>query len=257
MEEVHLWRGSLEERALRNSLQKRGQFKYFDRQLGHPEWSGKRVLDFGGNRGNLLGDADGRILPQHYYCLDVIQDAIDEGRALWPAAHWFHYNRYNCSFNPEGLTDAPIPDLGAVFDFILAFSVFTHVSCEEMHDLVSQLCVRLAPGGCLAFTFIDPHYSSCRELWPGTNLERRLEQVRKSNPEFNPAPLLEQSQAAEWCTLVDGSRLCVDSDGVGSGGGSLTTYHVFYTAAFLQRQFPDATILPPVEGEVQHCCLIG
>ena len=48
-------------------------------------------------------------------------------------------------------------------------------------------CVRLAPGGCLAFTFIDPRRSSCRELWLGTNLEWRLEQVRKSNPEFNPA----------------------------------------------------------------------
>ena len=48
MEEVHLWRGSREQRErFRNSLQKRGQFKYFDQQLGHPEWQGKRVSTSG------------------------------------------------------------------------------------------------------------------------------------------------------------------------------------------------------------------
>ena len=31
-----------------------GQFAYFDAQLGHPDWRGKTVLDFGGNQGNLL-----------------------------------------------------------------------------------------------------------------------------------------------------------------------------------------------------------
>ena len=30
------------------------QFTYFDKQLGHPDWTGKMVLDFGGNRGSFL-----------------------------------------------------------------------------------------------------------------------------------------------------------------------------------------------------------
>ena len=50
--EVHLWRGSAEQQALRDQSRPSGQFAYFDKQLGHPNWEGKSVLDFGGNRGN-------------------------------------------------------------------------------------------------------------------------------------------------------------------------------------------------------------
>ncbi len=105
MEEVHLWRGTPEQRSLRSSRSKFGQFHYFDQQLGHPDWTAKAVLDFGGNQGNLLVDSNGRICPQDYYCVDVIREAIDEGRKQFPEAHWVHYNRYNCSFNPEGTVD--------------------------------------------------------------------------------------------------------------------------------------------------------
>src|SRR5690242_240182 len=79
MEEVDLWRGTPDQRALRSVCRKLGQFTYFDRQLGHPDWAGKTVLDFGGNQGNLLLDSNGRIRPQEYYGVDVIEDAIEEG----------------------------------------------------------------------------------------------------------------------------------------------------------------------------------
>jgi hypothetical protein len=34
------------------------------------------------------------------------------------------------------------------------------------------------------------------------------------------------------------------------------TYNVFYSVEFLQQQFPRATIRRPVNGEMQHCCII-
>lgn len=151
-------------RALRDQSRPTGQFAYFDIQLGHPNWEGKSVLDYGGNRGNLLLNPDCVIRHEQYYCMDVLQGAIDEGRERFPKARWVHYNRYNCSFNPEGIEGLPVPDLGIRFDFILAFSVFTHTTREELHDLVGQLRSRLAPGGTLAFTFIDPHFRSWRKL---------------------------------------------------------------------------------------------
>ena len=114
--------------------------------------------------------------------MDVVKEAIDEGRRQFPEAHWVHYDRYNCSFNAEGTVDIPIPELGVEFDFIVAYSVFTHIAREEMHDLVGQLQARLKPSGTLAFTF--------------------------------------------------------------------------NTAEFLQREFPDAKILSPVNGEMQACCLL-
>lgn len=245
IEEVHVWRGSAEQQALRGQVLKATQFAYFDEQLDHPDWSGKSVLDFGGNRGSILHDPACEIRQQNYYCVDVIHNAIKEGRKSFPDAHWAHYDRYNCSFNPEGVVDLPVPDFGREFDVILAYSVFTHTTLEEMHDLVAQLEAKLAPGGTLAFTFIDPHWNE--------NLRWRLE---RSNPKVDAGNLLERSREARWCALVNG-KLFFESNGqwVGETDGCMT-YHVFYSEEFMREQFPHAMIRPPVNGEMQHCCIV-
>jgi SAM-dependent methyltransferase len=255
MEEVYLWRGTPEQRSLRSSCRKFGQFRYFDQQLRHPDWTAKTVLDFGGNQGNLLVDSKNRIRPQDYYCVDVIKEAIDEGRRQFPEAHWVHYDHYNCSFNPEGSVDTPIPNLRVGFDFILAYSVFTHTAREEMHDLVDQLRARLKPRGTLAFTFIDPHHMSWPATYPGNNLHWRLESARGKEASVDVADLLEKARGAAWCALVNGTELHVESD-ASDGLRGVMTYHVFYTAEFLQQEFPDAKVLPPLEGEMQGCCLL-
>jgi SAM-dependent methyltransferase len=247
IEEVHVWRGTPEQRALRGQIVKATQFAYFDEQLDHPDWRGKSVLDFGGNRGNILFDPACQIHPRDYYCLDVIKDAIDDGRSLFPDAHWAHYDRYNCSFNPAGVVDLPVPDFGRKFDVILAYSVFTHTTLEELHDLLGQLRTKLALGGTLAFTFIDPHWND--------NLKWRLE---RSNPLTDPRKLLDRGRNARWCALVNGSELYVENNGRWpSNTQSCMTYHVFYTTDFIREQFPQATIRPPVNGEMQHCCIVS
>lgn len=242
IEEVHLWRGTPEQQALRSQLVKATQFAYFDEQLDHPDWIGKRVLDFGGNKGNLLLDPACTIRHQDYYCLDVISAAIEEGRKTFPDAHFIHYDRYNCSFNPDGVRELPAPDLGVKFDFILAYSVFTHTTFEEMKDLVAQLQKRLAPDGSLAFTFIDPH-------WNG-NLRWRLE---KHNPRDRVASLLNREM--QWCSLVNGRELFVNDSGSWSARAEdCVTYNVYYTEEFMRAQFPHAMIKKPVNDEMQHCC---
>jgi 2-polyprenyl-3-methyl-5-hydroxy-6-metoxy-1,4-benzoquinol methylase len=242
VEEVHVWRGSPEQQALRGQVVKTTQFAYFNAQLDHPDWSDKLVLDFGGNQGNILHDPACKIRQQNYYCVDVIRDAIEEGRKSFPEAHWFHYDRYNCSFNPAGVVDLAIPDFGSKFDIILAYSVFTHTTLEEMHDLVAQLETKLAPGGKLAFTFIDPRWND--------NLKWRLARC-------NVAADLESAREARWCSLVNG-ELFVEGNGQWSNEAeSCLTYHVFYTEEFMREQFPHATIRPPVNGEMQHCCIVS
>lgn len=258
MEEVHLWRGSAGQRALRSQAGKSGQFAYFNRQLDYPDWGGKTVLDFGGNAGYLLLNPDCVIRPEDYYCLDVIREAQEDGRSRFPTAHWVHYNRYNCSFNPEGVAGLTVPDMGVEFDIILAYSVFTHTGREEMNDLVEQLQTRLAPGGALAFTFIDPHFQPWPETYRGNNLEWRLEKVRATTrPAVDVNGLLEQSRGAAWCALIDGAKLYVDGDGVWDDETqTCMTYNVYYTAELIRREFPRATIRPPVNGDMQHCCII-
>jgi SAM-dependent methyltransferase len=257
VEEVHLWRGSAEQQALRSQLARSGQFDYFDRQLDHPDWSRKTVLDFGGNAGNLLRDPGCTIEPANYYCVDVLREALEEGRNKFPAAHWTHYNRYNCSFNPDGIPDLPIPNLGVAFDMILAYSVFTHTTRDEMHDLVEQLRSRLAPEGLLAFTFIDPHFNPWPLTYNGNNLRWRLEKFSKTNRDMDVYGMSEQSRDASWCALVDGTNLYVNSSGFWDDKvKTCITYHVYYTVGFLQREFPDALIRPPVNDEMQHCCIL-
>ena len=246
IEEVHLWRGTPEQRTLRSQLLKTTQFTYFDAQLAHPDWRAKRVLDFGGNKGNLLHDPACTIRHDDYYCLDVISEAIDEGRQAFPDAHFVHYDRYNCSFNPDGALDLAVPYLGVEFDFILAYSVFTHTTLAEMKELIGQLRQYLARDGKLAFTFIDPHWNA--------NLRWRLE---KGNTAERVAELLAQSREARWCSLVNGAELYLENDGVWEGGANeCITYNVYYTEEFLLEQFPDATIKKPVNGEMQHCCIL-
>ena len=53
---------------------KMGQFTYFSQQVGESIWRGKKVLDFGGNIGNLLKDPNSNIAPDDLV-LDQLQDA--------------------------------------------------------------------------------------------------------------------------------------------------------------------------------------
>ena len=256
MQEVHRWRGTPEQRAVRDAVRKFGQFSFFDRQLGHPDWSGRKVLDFGGSDGNMLRDPDCPIREEDYWCVDIVRDAIEAGRAAFPRARWIHYDRYNCSFNPDGVAGARIPDLGVAFDFILAYSVFTHTTREEMHELVAQLRARLAPGGALAFTFEDPHYRPFPAEFDGSNIEWRLERVRETKG-IDIEQMARQARNADWCSLVDGVALHVNGNGEWRNESSVCmTYDVYFTAELMQRAFPDAQVLRPVNGEMQHCCVI-
>jgi len=258
MEEVHFWRGSAEQQALRSQLARSGQFDYFDCQLDHPDWTNKTVLDFGGNAGYLLQDANCTIQPQNYYCIDVLREALAEGARQFPQAHWIHYNRYNCSFNPDGIPDLMLPNAGTEFDLILAYSVFTHTTRDEMNDLVHQLQTRLKPDGVLAFTFIDPHFNSWPDTYDGTNLRWRLEKFRRSNSSLDVDRLIEQTNEASWCALVDGCNVFINSSGAWNDETqTCITYHVYYTVGFLRQEFPSAIIRTPVNDEMQHCCILS
>ena len=237
-----------------------GQFAYFNLQLGGPIWHGKKVLDFGGNKGNMLTDPDSTIEHEHYWCLDISQSAIEAGRAAFPAAHWLFYNRYNLQFNPAGIVGLDVPDTGQQFDYILAYSVFTHIGKVEMRELVSSLTRQLAADGTLALTFIDPHYVPWPESSARTNLAWRLTWAQEDHPAVQIAgeELLEKARHISSCTLTIGAELTLDCDGLAeheSPDG--IECHTFYTVELMREIFPGAMILPPVNAEMQHCCLIS
>src|SRR6185503_5902630 len=98
-------------------------------------------------------------------------------------------------------------------DYVVAYSVFTNTSRSDMLELVDQLESRLAHNGALAFTFIDPHYCSWPERYPGNNLRWRLErevQLEKEKGNTLDIDLERLSKSAEdanWFVLVNGEDL--------------------------------------------------
>jgi SAM-dependent methyltransferase len=233
-----------------------GQFTYFSMQVGEPVWRGKNVLDFGGNIGNLLRDADSAIDEERYWCVDLDQEAIDKGKAAYPKSHWVFYNRYCFSFNPYGVRSLPIPDLHQTFDYIVAFSVFTNTTETDMLQLVSQLKEILTPNGTLAFTFLDPYYVSS----PGqTNFEWRLKLERERNhiTTAQMEDLARRTQCAKWFMLVNGGDLYLETEEIRPYDPEQEqTCYVYHTEEYMKNLFPQATILPPVNNEMHHCCII-
>src|SRR5215467_1188530 len=241
---------------------------YFDLQLDHPDWENTKVLDFGGNRGITL--TGGRIRESNYWCVDVSLDAINQGRRDYPEAHWIFYNRYNFQFNPTGIADLPIPDLGRKFDYVLAYSVFTHTHEAEMIELVQGLRQFVAEDGRLAFTFTDPHHVLPRDYSPllrdhnpPTNLGLWLELIRLTNPNLLVQELLRKAAGADWCVLVNDKDLYLDKDDPGIRKTGIATYYLtFCTVRHMIQLFPEATILPapritdPRNLPMQHCCIL-
>ena len=242
---------------------------YFESLLGNPEWSKAKVLDFGGNWGASLGA--GKINEANYWCLDVSRDAIERGRQNHPHAHWVFYDRYNFSFNPTGISNLALPLAGEKFDYILAYSVFTHTSKAEMIELVASLRTHLAPDGKLAFTFIDPHYvlpDRYKALFPGrhplTNLRLRMENIRLQDPTAPVDEMLRQAAGCTWCTVINDREIYVDHEQIRDYTPKKENfYDIFYTAECMAKIFPGAAILaPPLDYDpagnlMQHCVIAG
>jgi SAM-dependent methyltransferase len=231
---------------------RRTQFPYFDELLGHPMWKGRRVLDFGGNVGTFLESAGDNVNHEEYWCIDLNPAVIAQGRVLYPRAHFVHFNRYSSQYNPHGIRRLQIPDCGVKFDFILAFSVFTHVDQTEMVELAGSLRRMLSPDGVLAFTFFEPQYDrslSDPRLPRGSTVLRNLG-ARRDN---------EILRRARWFVVIDNQLFVEPGDALchqKRNGKPLESFCSFFTADFMRSLFPGATIHAPVNREWQHCCIL-
>lgn len=239
------------------------QFTYFSLQVGEAVWRGKKVLDFGGNIGNLLKDPNSTIEEQDYWCLDVDKEALERGQAIYPKSHWVFYDRYCFFFNPHGVPNLTLPDLDQAFDYIVAYSVFTNTTPTDMLQVVRQLEALLAKNGALAFTFIDPHYFSWPGQYHGNNLEWRLERekqlARESGATLNidMPDLMRRARGADWLILVNSDDLYIETENIQPyEPEQQRTCHAFFTEKYMKSLFPHATVLPPVNNEMQHCCVI-
>jgi len=107
----------------------------------------KSILDYGGNRGNLLEDGmeTGEILPENYTSMDVDLEALKYIQSHCSAANTVHYNRYNQIYNPQGEKLLKFPFADNTFDIVYSFSVNTHSSWEDYVFDISEM-VRVSRG---------------------------------------------------------------------------------------------------------------
>lgn len=110
----------------------------------------KKILDFGGNRGNTLYFSNGRILEENYTSIDVDPGSIEQGSREFPKAEWIHWNRYHPRYNPAGFAN-PFPIQNKCFDIIWSHSVFTHLNIEDTLYCLEQL---LKLNGDIIFSFV-------------------------------------------------------------------------------------------------------
>lgn len=100
-----------------------------------PNHNDVSVLDFGGNQGNLLHFSNGQIDASKYTCIDVSEESITQGQEEFPKSKWYHFDKFNFMYNHNGQVDI-MPSVKGSFDYIWAFSVFTHTDLNELVDTI-------------------------------------------------------------------------------------------------------------------------
>lgn len=137
-------------------FKKVNSFRIFEQFVEN--YKDKTILDFGGNRGNLLSYSEGKILPKNYTCLDVSKDGLNVLSEEFPESKRIYWNRYHPTYNPKGKYDEPFPLRKPIwrcfynYDICFANSVFTHMSINEI-----LYCLRELQHHCdsIYFTYID------------------------------------------------------------------------------------------------------
>src|SRR6056297_484513 len=103
-----------------------------------------KLLDYGGNRGNLI--EDGNLTGSQYVNLDVDTEALDLCRANFPDSTCLFYDRYNPVYNPTGIPFLPFPFDDNTVDLTFSYSVNTHSSHEDfIFDIAEMTRVTRGP----------------------------------------------------------------------------------------------------------------
>jgi trans-aconitate methyltransferase len=118
-----------------------------------------KILDFGSNWGNYINSNPGLFDNKNYTGLDVDSHALAEGKRRFPEANWVWYNRYNPVYNPTG--EKVLPSLDTAFDLIVSYSVFTHMSLEDMLETLDYLYEQLSPRGTICFSYCNIDNPTC------------------------------------------------------------------------------------------------
>jgi len=202
------------------------------------DWANAKILDWGGNIGNLLRASEGSINPSNYTCLDVGLDSIEEGRREFPDATWIHWNRWNTCYNPAGEKNLPYPSLEK-YDVVFSQSVYTHMSFEEFVEALNQFKSYLVPGGYSCHTYVSTTRS---QIWLRDILyKKRIEKYGTCYEYYNGFEAIK-----DYCYLID------NHEPTNVFPDHKTNQCVtLYNDNFLLKQFPGALL---THAKERHQC---
>lgn len=121
--------------------------------------SGKAILDYGGNRGNLLADISNRKLElSSYINMDVDKESLDYFRNMFPDAKAVHYNRFNPVYNTTGEKFIPFPLKDDSVNIVFSHSVNTHSSFEDYLFDLKEMSRVVKPGGVVCTSLITEDF---------------------------------------------------------------------------------------------------
>jgi ubiquinone/menaquinone biosynthesis C-methylase UbiE len=125
----------------------------------------KQILDYGGNAGNILVDGlDYYNLQQSQYtCLDVDNDALNQGSKLYPHANWIKHNAFSPAYHQQGQHNCKFPFPDQTFDYIFGYSIHSHTTLEALLFDLTEMYRVCKPNGIIATTVVDADF--CQHLW--------------------------------------------------------------------------------------------
>ena len=111
---------------------------------------GMTVLDFGCGSGRVASKLGQKVQLRSFLGVDVIPELLDYAKTVCPPSYVFQLNQ-----------SLQIPGEKGAYDFVYAFSVFTHLLQTEIVLYTNDIFNKLKPGGLFLFSFLemDKHWS--------------------------------------------------------------------------------------------------
>lgn len=115
-----------------------------------PEWEDKKILDWGCNHANFL-----KFYPKvdyDYTGVDIDKNIIEQCKNEYPEQKWLSYETFNWQYSASRKDEWPELEK---YDYILAFSVYTHTDLASFLKDINRLKKHLHPGGKIMCTFFS------------------------------------------------------------------------------------------------------
>lgn len=185
----------------------------------------KTILDFGGNRGNLLYFSKEKIKQENYTCIDVEKDAIESGKNEFLNASFIHYNRFSPMYN-NGSKSAPFPKLDKQFDIGFAYSVVTHTNFNDFKNIFYYLknCCKK-----VIVSFIDITDERAKQFF-----------YNKRVKDFGSCINFMDVNNSKYFYLVNNDKIIINNDDYNEYCKFFIT---FYNKSFLLSFFKDTYII--------------